>query len=192
MLFINICHRHWLFSARGFPREFPSSHSGTSCIAVPLPLGCPALRSPRNARGVFGCTLRFRPREIPIYKQKIALKAIFICIYAKIIVSLHPQFHAGDVCASSAGVADIFKRRLLTLCSDVMKCRSFKVSSELSNDRCPTGYRLSSLCLLVLVHLLRVCVCAHAYLNYVAREYIYIRRGLRVVSSKIQGNATAS
>ena len=32
-----------------------------------------------------------------------------------------------------------------------------------------------------LVRLLRICVCAHAYLNYVAREYIYIRRGLRVV-----------
>ncbi len=43
-----------------------------------------------------------------------------------------------------------------------------------------------------LVRLLRICVCAHAYLNYVAREYIYIRRGLRVVSSIILGNARAS
>ena len=34
---------------------------------------------------------RFRPREIPIYKQKNTPKAIFICIYAKIIVSLHPK-----------------------------------------------------------------------------------------------------
>ena len=24
VLFVNICHRHWLYSARGFPREFPS------------------------------------------------------------------------------------------------------------------------------------------------------------------------
>ena len=24
VLFVNICHRHWLFSARGYPREFPS------------------------------------------------------------------------------------------------------------------------------------------------------------------------
>ena len=24
VLFVNICHCHWLFSARGFPREFPS------------------------------------------------------------------------------------------------------------------------------------------------------------------------
>ena len=82
VLFVNICHRYWLFSARGFPHEFPS---------VLLPLCCYALRGPRNARGVLGCTLRFRPREFPIYKQKIALKAIFICIYAKIIVSLHPK-----------------------------------------------------------------------------------------------------
>ena len=32
----------------------------------------------------------------------------------------------------SRGFQDIFKRRLLTLCSDVMKCRSFKVSSDLA------------------------------------------------------------
>ena len=43
-----------------------------------------------------------------------------------------------------------------------------------------------------LVHCLCICVCAHAYLNYAAREYIYIRRGLRVVGSNINGNATAS
>ena len=127
MLFVNICHRHWLFSARGFPSEFPSGHSGTSGIAVPLPLGCPALRVPRNARGVLGCALRFRPREFPPSTKKIALKAIFICISPKIIVSLHPQFHAGEVCASSAGVADILKRRLLTLCSDALKLRNFHI-----------------------------------------------------------------
>ena len=44
---------------------FPSGHSSTSGIAVPLPLGCPALRGPRNARGVLGCALRFRPRVPP-------------------------------------------------------------------------------------------------------------------------------
>ena len=52
----------------------------------------------------------------------------FSCIYAKIIVSLHPQFHAGDVCASSAGVADIFKRRLLTLCSDPYEISQFRIN----------------------------------------------------------------
>ena len=44
-----------------------------------------------------------------------------------------------------------------------------------------------------LVRLLRICICAHAYLNNdIAREYIYIRRGLRVVGSNVQGNARAS
>ena len=60
-----------------------------------------------------------------------------------------------------------------------MKLRNFQLYAGLSNDRCPTGYRLS-LCA-YLVRLLRIYACAHAYLNYVAREYIYIRRGLRVV-----------
>ena len=79
----------------------------------------------------------------------------------------------------SRGFQDIFKRRLLALCSDSMKLRNFQLYAGLSNDRCPTGYRLS-LCA-YLVRLLRIYACAHAYLNYVAREYIYIRRGLRVV-----------
>ena len=65
----------------------------------------------------------------------------------------------------SRGFQDILKRRLLTLCSDGSKSRKFQLCSGLSNGRCPTGYRLSSLCLLVLVHLLRIYVCAHAYLN---------------------------
>ena len=69
-----------------------------------------------------------------------------------------------------AGVADIFKRRLLALCSDYQKSRKFQLCSGLSNGRCPTGYRLSLLCLLV--RLLHIHICAHAYLNYVAREYI--------------------
>ena len=43
-----------------------------------------------------------------------------------------------------------------------------------------------------LVHLLRICVRAHADLNYIAREYICIRRGLRVVGSMRLGNAKAS
>ena len=95
---------------------------------------CPVSRVPIPSRHLVKLS-RFRPREFPhLYTilftpstKKIALKAIFICIYAKIIVSLHPQFHAGDVCASSAGVADIFKRRLLTLCSDALKLRNFHI-----------------------------------------------------------------
>ena len=110
--------------------DFPASFPPFSFLSAVMLCGVPD-----NARGVMGCTLRFRPREFPhLYTilftpstTKIALKAIFICIYAKIIVSLHPQFHAGDVCASSAGVADIFKRRLLTLCSDALKLRNFHI-----------------------------------------------------------------
>ena len=105
--------------------------------------------------------------------------SIFICIYAKIIVSLHPQFHAGDVCTSSAGVADIFKRRLLALCSDSMKSRKFQPDKNLATIDVLRDIDYPSCA--YLVRLLRICVCAHAYLNYVAREYIYIRRGLRVV-----------
>ena len=97
--FVKICTRHWLFSARGFPREFPSGHSGTSGTAIPLPLGCPALRDPRNARGVLGRTLRFRPRVSPrlytlpptLYTQKSQNFNIFcdsICSYQKNVVYL--------------------------------------------------------------------------------------------------------
>ena len=68
----------------------------------------------------------------------------------------------------SRGFQDILKRRLLTLCSDESKSRKFPLVSELSNGRCPTGYRLSLLCLLV--RLLHIHVCAHAYLDYVARR----------------------
>ena len=50
----------------------------------------------------------------------------------KNVVYLHPQFHAGDVCASSAGVADIFKRRLLTLCSDLLESRKFQEIQDLA------------------------------------------------------------
>ena len=71
----------------------------------------------------------------------------FICPIQKNVEYLRSQFHAGDVCMSSAGVADIFKRRLLTLCSGVFETSQLsKASSGLSNDRCPTGYRLSLLC----------------------------------------------
>ena len=64
------------------------------------------------------------------------------------------------------------KKAFIALCSDVMKCRKFQGISGLSNDRCPTGYRLSLLCLLV--RLLRICVCAHAYLNYSGTRVYFI------------------
>ena len=115
------------------------------------------------------------------------------CSIQNISLPLHPQFHAGDVCTSSAVVADIFKRRLLTLCSDELKSRKFQPCSGLSNGRCPTGYRLSSLCLLVLVHHLRIFTCAHAYLNYVARTRVYLYSAWASrCRSHTMGNAKAS
>ena len=125
--------------------------------------------------------------------EKLHYFSIFICISRKNVVYLHPQFHAGDVCASSAGVADIFKRRLLTLCSDSMKLRNFQLYAGLSNGRCPTGYRLSSLCLSVSVHHLRIFTCAHAYLNYVARTRVYLYSAWASrCRSHTMGNAKAS
>jgi len=56
----------------------------------------------------------------------IAIFFIFICVVQKNVVYLRSQFHAGDVCTSSAGVADILQRRLLALCSDVLKLRNFQ------------------------------------------------------------------
>ena len=104
---------------------------------------------------------------------------LFTCVIQKKSVPLHREPAPKGVWHQRRRVADILKRRLLTLCSDESKSRKFPLVSELSNGRCPTGYRLSLLCLLV--RLLHIHICAHAYLNYVAREYIYIRRGLRVV-----------
>ena len=96
----------------------------------------------------------------------------FICLIQKNVVYLHPQFHAGDVCASSAGVADILKRRLLTLCSDVFETSQLsKASSGLSNGRCPTGYRLSLLCQIWL---------SFSYIRVYAHVYSIKLNGTRV------------
>ena len=46
---------------------------------------------PDNALGVLGCTLRFRPREIPFHYKKIALKCDFSCTPANFSLSLHPK-----------------------------------------------------------------------------------------------------
>ena len=49
---------------------FPPLFCFASGLAIFSPflfatVGCPALRGPRNARGVMGCTLRFRPQVNP-------------------------------------------------------------------------------------------------------------------------------
>ena len=45
---------------------------------------------------------------------------------------MRSQFHAGDVCTLSAGVADISRRRLLALCSDELKSRKFQYIQDLA------------------------------------------------------------
>ena len=73
------------------------------------------------------------------------------------------------------------KRRLLTLCSDALKLRNFHICiQDLATVDVLRDIDYPS-CAYWCWYILRICVCAHAYLNYVAREYIYIRRGLRVV-----------
>ena len=71
------------------------------------------------------------------------------------------------------------KKAFITLCSDVQKCRSFNHVQDLATIDVLRDIDYPSCA--YLVRLLRICVCAHAYLNYVARENVYIRRGLRVV-----------
>ena len=120
--------------------------------------------------------------------EKLHYFSIFICISRKNVVYLHPQFHAGDVCASSAGVADIFKRRLLTLCSDVFETSQLsKASSGLSNDRCPTGYRLSLLCQFGYVFCVYVYAHTRALKKRTQHKRIFIFGvGFSVVGSKMQ------
>ena len=74
----------------------------------------------------------------------------------------------GDVCTSSAWVADIFKRRLLALCSDSMKSRKFLPDKNLATIDVLRDIDYPSCA--HLVHCLRIYVYACAYLNYVARR----------------------
>ena len=85
----------------------------------------------------------------------------------------------GDVCMSSAWVADIFKRRLLALCSDSMKSRKFLPDKNLATidvlrdiDYPSCAYFGTAFAYIRM---------RMAYLNYSSTESIYIRRGLRVV-----------
>ena len=76
---------------------------------------------------------------------------------------MHPQFHAGDVCASSAGVADIFKRRLLR---SVLTLRNVAVSKYLQDLATIDALRdIECPSCAYLVRLLRIHTYAHAYLN---------------------------
>ena len=75
-------------------------------------------------------------------------KVNFSCTYTFFSLPLQRETQRRDVCTSAEGFADILKRRLLRFVLMISKLRNFQnVHSGLSNDRCPTGYRLSLSCL---------------------------------------------
>ena len=77
------------------------------------------------------------------------------------------------------------KKAFIALCSDSMKCRKFQTDvSGLSNDRCPTGYRIVPLVPIWYVF----CVYSYAHTRTLTMDesIFYIRRGLRVVGSNIK------
>ena len=113
------------------------------------------------------------------------------CIYHKNVVPLQRETQRRDVCASAEGFADILKRRLLRSVLTFWNVATFNRYSGLSNDRCPTGYRLSLLCLFWYVF----CVYTYAHtrtLTIVAREYILYSAWASRCCSKLIGNAKAS
>ena len=92
-------------------------------LRLPLvsPIGCLVLVDfPRAYSYLY--TLHYTP-----YTRKITPIIFFIWSYQKNVVPLHSQFHAGDVCTSSAGVADILKRRLLRSVLTLWNVASFKL-----------------------------------------------------------------
>ena len=90
------------------------------------------------------------------------------------------------------GFSRHIKKAFIALCSDSMKCRKFQTDvSGLSNDRCPTGYRIVPLVPIWYVF----CVYSYAHtrtLTMVAREYILYSAWASRCRFKHQGNATAS
>ena len=120
------------------------------------------------------------------------INGFFICSIQNKFVPLHRESTPGICKYFRGGFADILKRRLLRFVLKISKLRNFQnVHSGQSNDRCPTGYRLSLLCLFWYVF----CVYTYAHTRTLTKnstENVYIRRGLRVVSSNVQGNAKTS
>ena len=114
-----------------------------------------------------------------LYDSKNSKKAIFICSIQNNSLPLHREPAPRDVCTSSAEGSRHIKKAFIALRSDVQKCRSFNHVQDLATIDVLRDIDYPSCA--YLVRLLRIYMCAHAYLNYVAREYIYIRRGLRVV-----------
>ena len=100
-----------------------------------------------------------------IYKKSVQI----YCWTKKIVVYLRSQFHAKGVCTSSGGVVDIFKRRLLTLRSDVQKSRKFQ---KYPRNSATIDVLRDIDCSFVplMVRPLRIYLCIPSYLNYLARR----------------------
>ena len=96
---------------------------------------------------------------------------LYSCSIQNKFVPLQRETQRGDVCASAEGFADILKRRLLALCSDLLKCRKFQYIQDLATIDALRDIDYPSCA--YLVRLLRICICAHAYLNY-EHESIFI------------------
>ena len=111
--------------------------------------------------------------QTPCHLCKNRINGFFIWSCQKNVVYLHPQFHAGDVCTSSAEGSRHIKRRLLRFVLTNQNLANFRLVPELSNDRCPTGYRVILL-VPILVRILRIYVCAYAYLNYYSTRVYFI------------------
>ena len=122
-----------------------------------------ALRRPLNCDLVAA----FTPTPKKSHQKAIFLAHLKIIHYLCIVnlrrgMSVHHRWR----------VADILKRRLLALCSDYQKCRKFQYIQDLATIDVLRDINYPSCA--YLVRLLRIYICAHAYLNYVAREYSFI------------------
>ena len=92
-----------------------------------------------------------------------AKKVNFSCTYTFFLLPLQRETQRRDVCTSAEGFADILKRRLLALCSDTLKSRKFLEFQDLATIDVLRDIDYPSVP--ILVHCLRIYVCAYAYLN---------------------------
>ena len=92
--------------------------------------------------------------------------------FQKKVVPLQPQTCAGDVCTSSAEGSRHIKRRLLALCSDSMKSRKFLPDKNLATIDVLRDIDYPSCA--YLVRLLRIYICAYAYLNWNIARRVFI------------------
>ena len=142
------------------------------------------------------------------FAAKNAKSALQIWYFQKKVVYLQPKVQRrgieGGKCPLSEGqnltqtpqswLSRHIRKAFIALCSDVFETSQLsKASSELSDDRCPTGYRLSLLCQFGYIF----CVYVYAHTRTLkktntAQENIYIRRGLQRCRFKDAGNAKAS